>query len=42
MLLLAVEYAETIWTFNGEEQTAFQTVLVATIDSGTLRNIRGL
>ena len=36
-----LEYAENIWNFNGEEQIAFQTVLLCNVDLGTLRDIKG-
>lgn len=41
LLVLVVEYEETVWTFNGEEQTQFQTVLLANIQNRHLSDVRG-
>lgn len=42
LLILVVEYEETVWTFNGEEQTQFQTVLLANIQNRHLSDVRVL
>ena len=40
-LLLLIEYAECIGTYHGEQQAAFQTVLLGDIQNGEFVNVTG-
>ena len=40
-LLLVIEYAECIGTYHGEQQAAFQTVLLGDIQNGEFVNVTG-
>ena len=40
-LLLVIEYDEIIWTSHGEEQTAFQSVIIGRISDGNFEQITG-
>ena len=41
-LLLVIEYAECIGTYQGEQQAAFQTVLLGDIENGAFVNVTGM